>query len=209
MTPPAHPPQTPRPPLGRHPLQTSPDLPLERQADSLLAPPRRAARAPGSTHARPRVARQISEPRTSTPRMDKTAAQDRLLRAYTTTALVNIPCPIPHPAASRLLPLNLPLTTRLPIPSFLISSPVFFICSLCSLPLIASAVLLSFRCPTPAPLHITPWLAPQFYWGVEEGSPARKRRTPFLESPGVKPNPGRGWGSGLLTSLDQPIEINN
>ncbi len=65
---------------------------------------------------------------------------------------------------------------------------------------ISPAVPRLLCCPIPGPKPCTPGLAHHFQWGVEEGSPARKRRTPFLESPGVKPNPGQGWGSGLLTS---------
>jgi hypothetical protein len=54
----------------------------------------------------------------------------------------------------------------------------------------------------------TPGLAARFTWQVEEGGPARERRTPFLERPGVERDMGRRRGGGLLTSKDQRPEIN-
>jgi len=73
--------------------------------------------------------------------------------------------------------------------------------------------LLSVACcssPLPHrwPRSLHTWAGPQFYWGVEEGGPARSGGPPSSPSPGVEPNSGQRWGSGLLISWDQPIEIN-
>jgi hypothetical protein len=55
--------------------------------------------------------------------------------------------------------------------------------------------------PRPRPHQHPPGLArPGFTWRVEEGSPRRKQRTPFLESPGGKRKTGRERDGGPLVS---------
>lgn len=62
--------------------------------------------------------------------------------------------------------------------------------------------LARFRLPPPRLRPPPPRLGcpARFTWQVEEGGPARQRRTPFLESPGVERNLGRRRGGGLLVS---------
>jgi hypothetical protein len=68
------------------------------------------------------------------------------------------------------------------------------------------------RLPPPRlrPLQLPAWAGPpRFTWRVEEGSPRRKQRTPFLESPRGKRKTARGRGGGLFACKGEQLETNN
>src|SRR5215204_7117834 len=68
-------------------------------------------------------------------------------------------------------------------------------------------LLLLAAAPPPA-LPITPGLppSPNFSGKSRKGRPARSGGRPFLGSPGVKPNPGRRRGGGLVPSKTDHLQ---
>ena len=113
--------------------------------------------------------------------------------------------PREHPRATSSARTTSPLPRRLSVRFVVsVSVSVFFFDLI---PLLVLFTLLPLTHPWPP--STSSWAGPQYFIGwSRKGSPARSGGLPFLESPDVERNLGQGWGSGLLISWDQPIEIN-